>query len=61
MNEVQEIEWAQCCVCGSEKKGDLPSTTKGIGILAGPLWKNGLLPFSPAKITTNSIVGEDAT
>ena len=63
MNEVQEIEWEECCVCGGKEKGDLRSTTKGIVTLAGQFvefWKNGLLPFNPAKITTNYVV-EDGT
>ena len=37
---------------------------KGIVTLAGQFaefWKNGLLPFDPAKITTNYVVGEDGT
>ena len=34
MNEVQEIEWEECCVRDSEEKGDLCSTTKGIVNLA---------------------------
>ena len=64
MNEVQEIEWEECCVCDGKEKGDLPSTTKGIVTLARQfveIWKNGLLPFDPAKITTNYVVGEDGT
>ena len=64
MNEVQEIEWEECCVCDGKEKGDLPSTTKGIVTLAGQfveIWKNGLLPFDPAKIITNYVVGEDGT
>ena len=59
MNEVQEIEWEECCVCDGEEKGDLRSTTKGIVTLAGQFvefWKYGLSPFDPAKITTNYVV-----
>ena len=62
MNEVQEIEWEQCCVCDGKKKGDLRSTTKGI--VTGQFvefWKNGLLPFDSAKITTNYVVEQDGT
>ena len=47
MNEVQEIEWEECCVCDGGEKGDLCSTTKAIVTLAGlfvELWYNGLLP-----------------
>ena len=64
MNEVQEVEWKECCVCDGKEKGDLCSTTKGILSLAGQFvefWKNGLLPFNPAKITANNVVGEDWT
>ena len=64
MTEVQEIEWEKCCVCDGEKKGDLRSTTKGIMALEGQFlefWKNGLLPFDPAKIRTNYTVGEHGT
>ena len=64
MKEVQEIEWEECCVCDGKEKGDLPSTTKGIVTLARQfveIWKNGLLPFDPAKIKTNYVVGEDGT
>ena len=64
MNEVQEIEWEECCLCDGEEKGDLRSTTNGIVTLAGQFvefWKNGLLPFNLAKITTNYVVGEDGT
>ena len=46
------------------RKGDLRSTTKGTVNLAGQFvefWKNGLLPFYLAKITTNYVVGEDGT
>ena len=41
MNEVQETEWKECCICDDEKKGDLYSTTKRIATLAGKLefWK----------------------
>ena len=35
MNEVQEIEWKECCVCDGKEKDDLRSTTKGIVTLAG--------------------------
>ena len=64
MNEVQETEWEQCCVCDSERKGDLRSIAKGIVTLAWQFvefLKNGLLPFDPGKITTNYVVEEDAT
>ena len=64
MNEVQEIEWEECCICDSEEKGDLRSTAKGIVTLAGwvlEFWKNGLLPFDPANITTNYFVGATGT
>ena len=64
MNEAHEIEWEECCVCDGKEKGDLPSTTKGIVTLARQfveIWKNGLLPFDPAKITTNYVVEEDGT
>ena len=64
MNEAHEIEWEECCVCDGKEKGDLPSTTKGIVTLARQfveIWKNGLLPFDPAKIKTNYVVGEDGT
>ena len=56
MNEVQEIDREECCVCDGKEKGDLYSTTKEIATLAGEFpefWKNGLLPCGPAKITTN--------
>ena len=62
MKEVQETEWDECSVCDSEKKGDLRSTTKGTVTLAGQFvefWKNGLLPFGPAKFTANYVVAED--
>ena len=61
MNEVQEIEWKECCVGDGKEKGDLRSTTKGIVTLAGQFvefWKNGLLHFYPAKITTNYVEGD---
>ena len=64
MNEVQEIDWEECCVCDGKEKGDLRSTTKGITTLAGPFvefWKNCLLPFDPVKNTTDYAVGEDGT
>ena len=64
MYKVQEIELKECCVCDVNEKSDLCSTTKGIVTLAGQFvefWKNGLLPFNPAKITTNYVVGEDVT
>ena len=64
MNEVQEIEWGECCVCDSKEKGDLRYTAKGIVTLARQFvefWKNDLLPFNPAKITTNYVVREDGT
>ena len=64
MKEVQEIEWEECCVCDGKEKGDLPSATKGIVTLAGQLmefWKNGLLPFNPAKIIINYVVRQDGT
>ena len=64
MDEVQEIEWEKCCVCDNKEKGDLRSTTKGIVTFAGQFvefWKNGLLPFELAKITTDYVVGEDGT
>ena len=64
MNEAHEIQWEECCVYDGKEKGDLPSTTKGIVTLARQfveIWKNGLLPFDPAKITTNYVVGEDGT
>ena len=60
MNEVQEKEWEECCVCDGEEKGDLPKKKMDC-TLAGQLlefWKNGLLPFDPAKITTNYVVGD---
>ena len=56
MNKVPEIDREECCVCDGKEKGDLYSTTKEIATLAGEFpefWKNGLLPFGPAKITTN--------
>ena len=64
MYEFQEIEWEECCVCDGEEKSDLRSTTKGIVNLAGQFvefWKNGLLPFDSAKITTNYVAREDGT
>ena len=64
MNEVQEIEWEECCVCDSKERDDLRTTTKGIVALAGQFvefWKNGLLPFDPVSITINYVVGEDGT
>ena len=64
MYEVQEIEWEKCCVCDGKEKEDLRSTTKEIVTLAGQFvefWKNGLLPFDPANITTDYVVGEDGT
>ena len=64
MNEVQEIEWEECCVCDGKEKDDLRSTTKGIVTLAVQFvefQRNGLLPFDPGKITTNYVVGEDGT
>ena len=64
MNEVEEIEWEECCVCDGKEKSDLRSTTKGIVNLAGQFLefcKNGLLPFDLAKITTYYVVGEDGT
>ena len=64
MNEVQEGEWEECCVCDGKEKGDLRSATKRIVTLAGQFvefWKNGLLPFDPAMITTNYVVGEEWT
>ena len=48
MNEVQEIEWEECCTCDGEMKGDLRSTIKGAVTLEGQLmefWKNGLLCY----------------
>ena len=64
MNETQEIEWEECCVCDGEEKGDLRSTIKGIVALAAQFvefWKNGLLPFDSANIATNYVVGEYGT
>ena len=64
MNEVQETEWEECCVCDGKEKRDLRSTTKKIVTLAGQFvefWKNGILPFDPANITTNYAVREDGT
>ena len=64
MNEFQEIEWEECCVCDGKEKGDLRPTTKWTVTLAGQFvefWKNYLLPFDPAMITTNYVVGEDGT
>ena len=64
MNEVQEIEWEECCVCDGKEKGDLHSTTKEIVTVAGQFvefWKNGILPFDLANITTNYVVSEDGT
>ena len=64
MNETQEIEWEECCVCDSEEKGDLRSTIKGIVALAAQFvefWKNDLLPFDSANIATNYVVGEYGT
>ena len=64
MNEVQEIERKECCVCDGKEKDGLRSTAKGIVTLAGQFvefWKNGLIPFDPAKITTNYVAGEDGT
>ena len=64
MNEVQETEWEECCVCDVKEKGGLRSTRKGILTLTGQFvefWRNGLLPFDPAKITINYVVGEDGT
>ena len=64
MNEFQEIDWEGCCVFDGEEKGDLRCTTEGIVTLAGQcveFWKNDLLSFDPAKITTNYVVGEDGT
>ena len=64
MNEVQEIEWEECCVCDGKEKGDLRSTTKKIVTIAGQFVefrKNGILPFDPANITTNYLVREDGT
>ena len=64
MNEVQEIERKECCVCDGKEKDGLRSTAKGIVALAGQFvefWKNGLIPFDPAKITTNYVAGEDGT
>ena len=64
MNEVQEIEQEECCVRDSKEKDDLHTTTKGSVTLVGQFvefWKNGLLPFDPASITTNYVVGEDGT
>ena len=54
MNEVQEIERKECCVCDGKEKDGLRSTAKGIVTLAGQFvefWKNGLLPFDPGRIT----------
>ena len=62
MNEVQKIESEEHCLCDGKEKGDLRSTTKRIVTLAGQFvefWKNDILPFDPAKITTNYVVGED--
>ena len=64
MNEVQETEWEECCVCDVKEKGGLRSTRKGILTLTGQFvefWRNGLLPFDAAKITINYVVGEDGT
>ena len=64
MNEVQQIEWEECCACDGKEKGDLRSTTKNIVTLAGQFvefWKNGILPFDPANITTSYVVREDGT
>ena len=64
MNEVQEIERKECCVCDGKEKDALRSTAKGIVTLTGQFvefWKNGLIPFDPAKITNNYVVGEDGT
>ena len=62
MNEFQGIEWEECCICGGKEKGHLRSTTKDIVTLPGQFvefWKKGLLPFNPAKITTNYVLRED--
>ena len=62
MNEVQETEWEECCVCDVKEKSGLRSTTKGIVTLTGQFvefWKNGLLPLLPfdsAKIKTSHVV-----
>ena len=64
MNEVKEIELEEQCLCDGTEEADLRSTRKGIVTLAGQdveFWKNDILPFDPAKITTNYVVGEDGT
>ena len=62
MNEVQDIFWEEHCLFEGKEEGDLRSTTKRIVTLAGQFvefWKNDILPFDPAKIKTNYVVGED--
>ena len=40
MNEVQEKEWEECCVCDGEEKGDLPKK-KWIVPLQDSFWNSG--------------------
>ena len=64
MTEFQGIEWEECCVCDGKEKSHLRSTTKDIVTLPGQFvefWKKGLLPFNPAKITTNYVLREDGS
>ena len=60
--EVVEKEWDECCICNGEKGDTLRANTVGIESLAQQFlefWKNDVLPFDSAKITTKFVIGED--
>ena len=64
INQVQETEWEESCVCDGEQKGNLPHTTKEIVNFAGQFvefQKNDLSPFDLVKIPDDYVVGENKT